>query len=57
MLIPVIFISGYAGPQVEEAVKTSGAIAFLRKPVNDQDLLDALQSSKQQNLNCKNNCT
>jgi FixJ family two-component response regulator len=57
MLIPVIFISGYAGPQAEEAVKTSGAIAFLRKPVNDQDLLDALQSSKQQNLNCKNNCT
>ncbi len=40
--IPTIFISAYDTAEVTEKVQSSGAIAFLRKPFNDADLLDAI---------------
>jgi len=41
--IPTIFISGYDDqPTIAHAMK-SGAVAFLTKPFEDQDLLNAIQ--------------
>ena len=41
---PVIFISGYGDiPMSVRAIK-SGAIEFLTKPLNEQELLDAVQA-------------
>ncbi len=48
--IPTIFISAYDTPGVTEEVQRSGGIAFLRKPFNDTDLLDAIALAlRQQN--------
>jgi len=42
--LPVIFISGYGDiPMSVRAIK-SGAIEFLTKPLNEQELLDAVQA-------------
>ena len=42
--IPIVFISGHADiPMSVRAIK-SGAIEFLTKPVNEQQLLDAVQA-------------
>jgi FixJ family two-component response regulator len=40
--VPVIFITAHANEQVREQALQAGAIAFLAKPFNDQDLLDVL---------------
>ena len=43
--IPTIFISGYDDqPTIAHAMK-SGAVAFLTKPFEDQDLLDAIREA------------
>jgi DNA-binding NtrC family response regulator len=43
--IPIIFITGYGDiPSSVRAMK-AGALEFLTKPVNDEDLLDAIQQA------------
>jgi FixJ family two-component response regulator len=43
--IPVIFVTGYGDiPMTVKAMK-SGAVEFLTKPFEDQDLLDAVQQA------------
>jgi DNA-binding NtrC family response regulator len=43
--IPIIFITGYGDiPMSVRAIK-AGALEFLTKPVNDEDLLDAIQQA------------
>jgi FixJ family two-component response regulator len=39
----VIFITAHDNPQWLETAKKAGAIAYLRKPFNEQSLLDAMQ--------------
>ena len=42
--IPVIFITGHDRNRMEdEAIKKLGAIAYIRKPFDEQVLLDAIQ--------------
>jgi FixJ family two-component response regulator len=41
--IPVIFITGQDRPGMEGKALTLGAIAYLRKPFDEQALLDAIQ--------------
>jgi FixJ family two-component response regulator len=40
--IPIIFISGYEDIAMREKAMKSGAVDFLTKPFQDQDLLDAI---------------
>ena len=43
--IPIIFVTGYGDiPMTVKAMK-SGAVEFLTKPFEDQDLLDAVQQA------------
>jgi FixJ family two-component response regulator len=43
--IPIIFVTGYGDiPMTVKAMK-SGAVEFLTKPFDDQDLLDAVQQA------------
>jgi FixJ family two-component response regulator len=41
--IPIIFITGYGDIPMSVRAMKSGAVEFLTKPFNDQDLLDAVQ--------------
>ena len=41
--IPLIFFSAHAGNAEEDQALRSGAVAFLRKPVNRDDLLRAIR--------------
>jgi len=41
--IPIIFISAYDDAATSERIATSGAAAYLRKPFEEQDLLDAIR--------------
>jgi FixJ family two-component response regulator len=43
IIIPTIFMTGYADVPMSVRAMKSGAIEFLTKPVRDQDLLDAIQ--------------
>jgi signal transduction histidine kinase/CheY-like chemotaxis protein len=43
--IPTIFISGYDDQPTIAHAMTSGAVAFLTKPFDDQDLLDAIREA------------
>ncbi|MEM5789885.1 MAG: response regulator [Syntrophobacteraceae bacterium] len=40
---PIIFITAQENPQLREKAMNSGAFAFLQKPFNGQELLDAVQ--------------
>jgi FixJ family two-component response regulator len=40
--VPVIIITAHDGPDVEQQAQDAGAIAFLRKPFDDRELLDAV---------------
>jgi len=40
--IPVIFVTGHDGFGMEEKAMKLGAVAYLRKPFDDQVLLDAI---------------
>jgi FixJ family two-component response regulator len=43
--LPVIIITGHDLPQARERALAGGASAFLRKPVNDRTLLDAISAA------------
>jgi FixJ family two-component response regulator len=43
--IPIIFITGYGDIPMSVRAMKSGAVEFLAKPFNDQDLLDAVQQA------------
>ncbi len=40
--IPAIFITAHDDDQTRERVKSTGALAYLRKPFNDESLIDAI---------------
>ena len=40
---PMIFLTAFPTPAVEQRVRASGAVAFLRKPVDADALADCLQ--------------
>jgi two-component system response regulator FixJ len=40
--IPVIFVTGYDEPGMEEKAMEAGAVGYLRKPFGDQELLDRI---------------
>ena len=42
--LPVVFISARDEPEVEDKATQAGAIAFLRKPFEDDALLNAVQT-------------
>jgi FixJ family two-component response regulator len=41
--VPVIVVTGYDSPESRSRVMAGGAVAYLRKPVDDQALLDAIE--------------
>ncbi len=43
--IPVIFITAYDNKDSRKQAMRAGAVAFLRKPFNDEDLLQAIRSA------------
>jgi RNA polymerase sigma factor (sigma-70 family) len=46
--IPIIFITGYGDIPMSVQTIKRGAIDFLTKPINDQDLLDAIHRAIEQ---------
>jgi FixJ family two-component response regulator len=42
MKYPVIFMTAHDNPQWRQRAKTAGAVAYLRKPFDEQLLLDAI---------------
>jgi FixJ family two-component response regulator len=48
--IPVIFITGHDRNRMEEEAKRLGAIAYLRKPFDEQGLLEAIRSAEMKGL-------
>jgi len=49
--IPVIFISAHEDSQAVELALAAGAVAFLYKPFDDQDLLTAIDRALDQTAN------
>jgi FixJ family two-component response regulator len=45
--IPVIFITGLDRPRMEDEAMRVGGIAYLRKPFEEQCLLDAIQLARE----------
>jgi FixJ family two-component response regulator len=43
--VPVVVITGHDSPQSRQRVLDAGAIAYLRKPVDDQTLLNAVAAA------------
>jgi FixJ family two-component response regulator len=43
--LPIVFISGYSDIQMSVRAMKAGAVEFITKPVNQQDLLDAIQTA------------
>jgi two-component system response regulator FixJ len=43
--VPVILISAYDDPQTTQAIEGSGAVAYLRKPFDDQVLIHAIREA------------
>jgi FixJ family two-component response regulator len=43
--MPTIFISAIPNTQIEQRVLQSGAIAYLRKPFNDDELLEHIETA------------
>jgi FixJ family two-component response regulator len=41
--LPVVFLSGHLDAQLRTVALASGAVDFLQKPIDDQDLLRAVQ--------------
>ena len=46
-LIPVVFITGHDRPRMEDEATRLGGIAYLRKPFEEQCLLDAIQLARE----------
>jgi FixJ family two-component response regulator len=40
--LPVIFVTGQDTPEIRDRAQRLGAVAYFRKPVDDQALLDAI---------------
>ena len=40
--LPVVIITGHDTPEAQKRVMDAGAVAYLRKPIDDQVLLDAV---------------
>ncbi len=47
--IPIIFMTGYGTVPMSVRAMKAGAIDFLQKPFNDQELLDAIQKAVKEN--------
>ena len=43
--IPIIFITAHATDNAEQRARKAGAVDFLRKPVNEEKLLSAIQTA------------
>jgi FixJ family two-component response regulator len=43
--IPIVFITAHANDNEEKRARKAGAVDFLRKPVNEEKLLDAIQAA------------
>ena len=43
--LPTIFITAYETPKDRNKALTNGAIAFLQKPLNDEELLESIHSA------------
>jgi FixJ family two-component response regulator len=46
-LIPVVFITGHDRPRMEDEAMRVGGVAYLRKPFEEQCLLDAIQLARE----------
>ncbi len=47
-IIPIIFITGHEDTQAYKAAIGAGAVAFLQKPFDDQELFDAIHLAFEQ---------
>jgi len=47
---PVIFMTAHDNPQWRQRAKEVGAVAYLRKPFDEQSLLDAIQLARSKGL-------
>jgi FixJ family two-component response regulator len=43
--IPIVFVTGYPDAGVRDRAMKSGAVCFLTKPFNEDDLIDGLRSA------------
>ena len=43
--LPVIVITGHGDVQIRDSMMEKGAVAFLTKPFDDQELLDAIEAA------------
>jgi two-component system response regulator GlrR len=43
--LPVVVITGYGGEEAKAGMMTKGAVAFLTKPFDAKELLDAVEES------------
>jgi len=43
--LPIVFLTGHGDASMSEAAIKDGAIDFLSKPVNDEDLLRAVRAA------------
>ena len=43
--IPIVFVTGYPDVGVRDKAMQSGAVCFLTKPFNEDDLIDGLKSA------------
>ncbi len=47
--LPVVIITGHGDVQIKDSMMKKGAVAFLTKPFDDQELLDAIETALEQN--------
>ncbi len=47
--LPLIIITGHGDLRIEDSMMKKGAVAFLTKPFDDEDLLDAIETALEQN--------
>ncbi len=47
--LPVIIITGHGDKEMRASMMTKGAVAFLAKPFDDQELLDAIDAALERN--------
>ncbi len=43
--LPVVIITGYDSPETHDRALAAGAVAYLRKPIDDKVLLEAITSA------------
>jgi FixJ family two-component response regulator len=49
--LPIIFVTANAGEEEQRLAIKTGAVDFLRKPVSEQALFDAIEKALRQNFN------